>query len=128
MASALGEQEDAKKWLQLLDSQIYWFRKNWGQCGNRLGCSEGVVSFSDAMAPSPYFDDSWAQLQADSFLLDNINGYYPPNASFGMPCRALGSSAHKCRSLHQRFAHDISTLCSRYLCWYVQAPCCLLSR
>jgi hypothetical protein len=50
MAAALGKHQDAADWVQLLNSTRPWFRKNWGQCGERLGCAEGIVGFSDAMA------------------------------------------------------------------------------
>jgi hypothetical protein len=33
--------------------------------------------------PEPYFDDEWAERQANAFLLDDSSGYFPPNASFG---------------------------------------------
>jgi hypothetical protein len=97
MATVLGKPDDAKGWLQLLDSQVPFFRKAWGTCGNRLGCGEGIVQFSNALAPAPYFDDEWAQIQADSYLLDPVSGYYPPNSSFGavLLAKPLNTTATK---------------------------------
>ncbi len=79
MASILGKHDDSLQWLQLLNSTVPWFRKAWGQYGNCMGkCFSGLTGYSDALAPEPFFDDDWAQLQADSYLLDDINGKYTP--------------------------------------------------
>jgi len=74
---------DFAAWAELLDEIAPRFSQNWGKCGQRMGCTEGIGTFSDAIAPEPYFKDEWAQLQADAFLLDDKNGHYPPNASYG---------------------------------------------
>ena len=97
MAAALGKREDAAAWLQVLNREVPLFRKQWGECGERLGCNEGVDAFSGALAPAPYFDDDWAQRQADAYLLDDVTGYYPPNASFGavLLAKPLNTTATK---------------------------------
>jgi hypothetical protein len=98
MAKALGKPEEAAEWQQLADTLGNGrFRKNWGQCGNRISCDEGINSFGSAMAPSPYFDDDWAAKQADDFLLNDVTGYYPPNASFGavLLAKPLNTTATK---------------------------------
>jgi hypothetical protein len=97
MAAVLGKHDEAAEWTKLLDSLATRFRSHWGMCGDRMSCDEGVVSFSSAMAPAPYFDDDWAERQADSFLLNNITGYYPPNASFGavLLAKPLNTTATK---------------------------------
>ena len=79
MAATLGKQDDSIQWLKLLNSTVPWFRKSWGQYGNCMGrCFDVIVEYSDALAPEPYFDDEWAQLQADSYLLDDKIGEHTP--------------------------------------------------
>ena len=67
MASALGKHQDATDWMQLLNSTSLFFRKNWGQCGERLGCDEGIVSFSDAMAR--WMKTRFPRMSCSSFVL-----------------------------------------------------------
>jgi hypothetical protein len=83
MAKALGKDDDAAGWAAVLASTAPWFRKAWGICGSRMGCQNSIVAFMDSVAPEPYFDDEWADIQAQAFLLNDVTGHYPPNASYG---------------------------------------------
>ena len=97
MAAALGKHDEAAQWTQLRDTLAPHFSSQWGVCGDRLGCNEGINSFSSALAPTPYFQDEWAQKQADAFLLNDVTGHYPPNSSFGaiLLARPLNTTATK---------------------------------
>ena len=98
MASALGKHNDAAAWAELLETNKLFFRKSWGRCGDRMACGDsGITEFSDAMAPVPFFEDDWAQKQADAYLLNSVTGHYPPNASFGavLLAKPLNTTATK---------------------------------
>mgnify|MGYP003336441628 CR=1 FL=1 len=59
MAETLDKHSEAAQWTQLLHTLAPHFSSLWGECGDRLGCNEGVNSFSSAMAPAPYFKASF---------------------------------------------------------------------
>ena len=88
MAKALGKDDDARDWTQLLQATAPQFSKQWGvhgQCwgGTSKAAVNSIGQFASALAPEPYMKDEWAATAAERWLLNSEYGMFPPNASWG---------------------------------------------
>jgi hypothetical protein len=83
MAAALGKQSDAEEWLTLYNESASLYSKKWGRCGTRYSCDDSIVSYGSAQVAAPYVTDERAAAQSKAFLMNDVTGHFPPNASYG---------------------------------------------
>ena len=85
MAKAMGNDDDAAAWAAVLARNAPFFSNQWGRKSPSVwGANLGSIgAFTSAVAPEPYFNDSWAEAGAEKWLLNSEYGFYPPNATFG---------------------------------------------
>ena len=90
MATALGKTADAADWLTLYNQSATFYGTKWGRsCKDKpymqhsYECDDSIVSYASALVPAPYVEDANIALQTTTYLMNDVTGHFPPNASYG---------------------------------------------